>query len=126
MTRLNLQPIAAAIAALLTVVPVAHAQQLNPGISCITGNVPGYDYAELTSSYRESIWDTKAAMRLTSTGTQLELFVTDELGHTVCEDTADMKVRCKFSFSTSYSGTFNIKIDNTQFSADTGYTLCAE
>lgn len=115
----------AAIASVAMVAP-AGAQHLNPGISCITGNVAGHDYAELTSSYRESIWDTKAAMRLTSDTTHLVLTVTDEYGLPVCEDTADMKVRCKFSFSTSYSGTFNIKIDNTEYSADSGYTLCAE
>lgn len=113
------------LATLLGALP-ASAQQLNPGISCISGDVPGYDYAELTSSYKESIWDTKAAMRLVSLNTHLELSVTDEYGQVVCDDTADMKVRCKFNFPSNYSGLFNIKIDNTKYGADSGYTLCAE
>lgn len=126
MANHRLHTAALVIAASLSAASLAQAQQLNPGISCITGNVPGNDYAELTSSYKESIWDTKAAMRLTSNNTQMELMVTDEFGNTVCDDTADMKVRCKFSFSPGYSGTFNIKIDNTQFGDGSGYTLCAE
>ena len=113
------------LSTLMGVLP-ASAQQLNPGISCISCDVPGYDYAELTSSYKESIWDTKAAMRLVSLNTHLELSVTDEYGQVVCDDTADMKVRCKFNFPSNYSGIFNIKIDNTKYGAGSGYTLCAE
>lgn len=102
------------------------AQQLNPGISCISGDVPAYDYAELTSNYRESIWDSKAAMRLTAETTQLELTVTDTYDSTVCEDTADMKVRCKFRIAAGYSGVFNMRIDNTMNSMSSRYRLCAE
>ena len=109
-----------------TVTTAAWAQQLNPGISCITGDVPAYNYAELTSNYRESIWDSKAAMRLVAESTQLELTVTDNYGSVVCEDTADMKVRCRFKIANGYSGLFNIRIDNTMYAASSRYTLCAE
>jgi hypothetical protein len=102
------------------------AQQLNPGLSCISGDVPAYDYAELTSNYRESIWDTKAAMRLVAESSQMELSVTDDYGTTVCEDAADMKVRCKFKIAVGYSGIFNIKIDSTMFSVPSRHRLCAE
>lgn len=104
----------------------ASAQQLNPGISCISGDVPAYDYAELTSNYKESIWDSKAAMRLAAVSTQLELTVTDDYGSVVCEDTADMKVKCRFKIANGYSGLFNVRIDNTMHSSSSRYTLCAE
>src|SRR5262245_12052590 len=100
--------LAALLAAAAAVATAASAQELNPGLSCINGDVPAYDYAELTSNYRESIWDTKAAMRLTAESSQLELTVVDDYGGSVCEDTADMKVRCKFRIAVGYSGTFNI------------------
>jgi hypothetical protein len=103
----------------------AIAQQLDPGISCIDGEVSGTDWAELTSRYKESIWDSKAAVRLNAESEQLELTVTDFYGNNVCEQTADLKTRCKFNFPASYSGLFNIRVDNLQASS-TRYRLCAE
>jgi hypothetical protein len=103
----------------------AIAQQLNPGISCIEGEVPPMDWAELTSMHKESMWDTKAAVKLVAESSQLELTVTDTFGSPVCEQTADLRTRCKFNFPSSYSGLFNIRVDN--FSATTTkYNLCAE
>lgn len=103
----------------------AVAQQLNPGISCIEGEVSALDWAELSSRYKESMWDTKAAVKLQSTGDELELLVTDIYGNTVCEDTADLKTRCKFNFPATYSGTFNIRVDN-KLAVNSPYRLCAE
>lgn len=103
----------------------AIAQQLNPGISCLEGEVPSMDWAELTSMYKESIWDTKAAVRLVAESQQLELKVTDLFGNEVCEQTADLKTRCKFNFPSSYAGFFNIRVDNFT-AASSRYSLCAE
>lgn len=103
----------------------AIAQQLDPGISCVHGEVASQDWAELQSKYKESIWDSKAAIRLVSENEALELLVTDLYGNTVCEDTADRKVRCKFSFASSYAGFFNIRVDNFQL-VTSRYRLCAE
>lgn len=105
---------------------IAHAQQSGSTTSCIGGNVPGYDWAELTSSYKESIWDKRAAMHLTSENTRVTLQVTDDLGNTVCEDVANMTATCRFRFTDTFTGTFNIRVDNTAHSADTAYMLCAE
>lgn len=105
--------------------PTAFAQQLDPGISCLEGEVDAYDWAELTSKYKESIWDTKSAIRLRSYEDTLNLTVTDNYGATVCEDTADSRTRCKFGFSASYSGIFNIRVDNPQ-TMSKRYKLCAE
>ena len=104
---------------------VAMAQQLNPGISCIEGEVGAVDWAELSSKYKESMWDTKAAVKLESSGEQLELLVTDFYGNNVCEQTADLKTRCKFNFPATYSGIFNIRVDN-KMSMPSPYKLCAE
>lgn len=106
-------------------VGAASAQQLNPGISCIEGDVGPADWAELSSKYKESIWDTKAAVKLESSGSQLELTVTDFYGNDVCEQTADLKTRCKFNFPASYTGIFNIRVDN-KMSVPSPYKLCAE
>lgn len=103
----------------------AMAQQLNPGISCLEGEVAAADWAELSSKYKESIWDTKAAVRLQSQDDQLELTVTDTYGNNVCEQTADTKTRCKFNFPASYSGIFNIRVDNKVW-VTSQYKLCAE
>ena len=118
--------IAAALAVgLIGIAGVASAQQLDPGISCISGSVGPIDYAELSSKYKESIWDSKAAVRLRSDNDELDLLVTDTYGASVCEQTADSKTRCKFNFAASYSGIFNIRINNNM-STPSGYRLCAE
>jgi hypothetical protein len=101
------------------------AQSLDPGITCLKGNVPSADYAEMDSNYRESIWDSKTAIRLYSDNTALELSVKDTYGTSVCEATADWKTRCKFSFSSGYSGTFTIRVTNAMASSS-GFKLCAE
>ncbi len=118
---------AAAFAAVLTLgASLGHAQSLTNSTSCIGGEVPGYDWAELTSSYRESIWDKRAAMRLSSENTQVTLSVTDDYGNPVCDDVANMTATCRFRFTDTFAGTFNIRVDNTAHSAGTTYTLCAE
>ena len=104
---------------------VAAAQSLDPGITCLKGNVPSVDYAEMDSNYKESIWDSKSAIRLYSDSTALELSVKDTYGNTVCEATADWKTRCKFRFNSDYSGTFSIRVDNLQ-TTSAGFKLCAE
>ena len=104
----------------------AWAQQLNPGISCLDGEVAGSDYAEFTSKYRESIWDNKAAVRLVAEDAPLELLVTDLYGNSVCEETADMKTRCKFRLASDYAGTFVMRIDNLVYAGNSRYRLCAE
>jgi hypothetical protein len=103
----------------------ATAQSLDPGITCLKGNVPGADYADMDSNYKESIWDSKSAIRLYSDSTALELSVKDTYGNTVCESTADWKTRCKFRFNSDYSGTFSIRVDNLQ-TTSAGFKLCAE
>ncbi len=103
----------------------AIAQQLNPGISCIEGEVPSMDWAELTSMYKESMWDTKSAVKLVAESQQIELSVTDTYGNQVCEQTADLKTRCKFNFPSSYAGLFNIRVDNLS-AGSSRYSLCAE
>lgn len=115
----------AAVAFVLTA-GAATAQELNPGISCLEGDVPAQDWAELTSNYKESLWDSKAGMRVRTDGGALELTVTDETGNNVCDRTADDRARCRFSFSPSYSGMFNIRIDNLANYSTTRYRLCAE
>lgn len=118
---------AAVFAAVMTAsASVGHAQQASTTTSCIGGQVPGYDWAELTSTYRESIWDKRTAMHLTSENTKVTLQVTDDLGNTVCDDVANMTATCRFRFTDTFSGTFNIRVDNTAHAADTTYTLCAE
>ncbi len=118
---------AAAFVAALTVGSSAvQAQSLNNLTSCIGGEVPGYDWAELTASYKESIWDKRAAMILTSQNTKVTLSVTDNYGNNVCDDVANMTATCRFRFTDTFSGTFNIRVDNTQHNAETRYTLCAE
>jgi hypothetical protein len=104
---------------------VAAAQSLDPGITCLKGNVPSVDYAEMDSNYKESIWDSKTAIRLYSDSSALELSVKDTYGTSVCEATADSKTRCKFSFNVGYSGIFTIRVTNSQPTAS-GFKLCAE
>ena len=103
----------------------AWAQSLDPGITCLKGNVPAADWAEFDSNYKESIWDNKSAIRLVSNDTALELSVKDGYGASVCEATADQKTRCKFNFTPDYSGTFTVRVDNL-LSTASNYRLCAE
>ena len=124
-SKSNILAMVVAAAALSLGAGAAMTQQLNPGISCIEGEVPGNDWAELTSNYRESLWDTKAGMRARSDGGALELTVTDTYGSGVCDASIDDRARCRFSFSPNYSGTFNIRVTNSQSYA-TNYKLCAE
>lgn len=114
-----------ALAILACSVVTVSAQQLDPGISCIEGSVPGNDWAELDSRYKESIWDSKAAIRLLSFDDALDLTVTDQYGSVVCEQTADSRTRCKFRFSSDYSGTFTIRVTNPVSTPST-YRICAE
>ena len=114
---------------------IAWAQQLNPGISCLRGSVPGNDYAELTSVYKESLWDNKAGIRVRTTDNyngndndnddRLTLTVTDNYDVNVCEASGDTKLRCRFSFSASYSGIFNVRLSNSSMD-EVSYRLCAE
>lgn len=104
---------------------VAVAQQLDPGVSCLEGAVPSMTWAELESNYKESMWDSKAAVRLRSNDDALELKVSDIYGNSVCEQTADSRTRCKFNFPASYSGIFNIRVENA-LSTPATYRLCAE
>ena len=67
----------------------------------------------------------KAAVKLKASGDQLDLTVTDVYGNSVCEQTADLKTRCKFNFPASYAGIFNIRVDN-KVSVPSPYKLCAE
>lgn len=117
--------VGAAVIGAVAVASVASAQQLDPGITCLEGAVGSMDWSELSSKYKESIWDSKAAVRLRSEGDALELKVTDIYGNTVCEDTADNKTRCKFNFPSTYAGIFNIRVDNLQ-PVSSRYRICAE
>lgn len=104
----------------------ASAQQLDAATSCIGGDVPGYDWAELTASYKESIFDRRAAMRLVSENTRVLLAVTDDLGEPLCDDVANMTAVCRFRFPFGFNGNLNIRVDNTAHDSNTTYTLCAE
>jgi len=64
-------------------------------------------------------------MRARSDGGALELMVTDNFATAVCDASIDDRARCRFNFSPSYTGTFNIRISNSQGYA-TRYRLCAE
>lgn len=102
------------------------AQQLDPGISCLEGTVAALDYSEFSSRYKESAWDNKGAVRLVAETNELELTVTDINGQQVCEETAELKTKCKFNFSNDYTGTFVIRIHNKLDVANSAYRLCAE
>lgn len=104
----------------------ASAQQLDNNVSCIAGDVPAYEWAELTAYYKESIWDRRAAMRLVSGNTRVLLSVTDDNGEELCDDTANMTAVCRFRFPAAFNGNLNIRVDNTAHEAGTPYTLCAE
>ncbi len=125
-SRKSMVAVAAVVLAAGAGATAVWAQQLNPGISCLEGSVSALDYSEFASKYRESIWDNKAAVRLVAESSELELTITDLTGQQVCEETAELKTKCKFSFSSSYSGTFNIRIDNKLDVANSAYRLCAE
>jgi len=120
--------LAAAVAASVMIGGVAAwAQELNPGVSCIEGVVAEADWNEFVTNYRESIWDNKAAVRLRAEDAPLELTVTDMLGNTVCEATADNKARCKFVIPVDYAGQFVMKVLNLdQIGGNRGFRLCAE
>lgn len=116
-----------ALASFLTVGALtASAEDLNPGISCLDGSIPVQDYAELNSRYKESLWDTKAGMKVVSDGNPLELTVTDDYGTNVCDAEVNDRARCKFKFSASYSGRFFVRIDNSLNLFAAKYRLCAE
>ena len=112
--------------ALASAAATANAQELTAGVSCLDGQVGANDYAEFVAGYRESIWDNKAAVRIVARDAPLEITVTDTNGESVCEDTADMKTRCKFKISSNSSGTFVVRIDNLVFNGNSRYRLCAE
>ncbi len=101
----------------------ASAQDLGVNTSCLSGSVASNDYAELSSNFRESIWDTKAGVQLVSDTTQLTITVIDAFNNDVCEQTADMKTRC--SFKLNAGNEFTIKVSNEAFSVRSGYRLCA-
>lgn len=120
--------VAATAAAVMTVGgAVAWAQELNPGVSCIEGVVAEGSWNELVSNYRESIWDSKAAVRLRAEDAPLELTVTDIDGNSVCQETADNKARCRFTIPTDYAGQFVMKVLNLDpIGGNRGFRLCAE
>ena len=101
----------------------ASAQDLGVNTSCLNGSVAGNDYAELSSNFRESIWDTKAGVQLVSDTTHLTIKVIDAFNNDACEQTADMNTRC--SFRLNAGNEFTIKVSNEAFSARSGYRLCA-
>lgn len=101
----------------------ASAQDLGVNTSCLSGSVEANNYAELSSNFRESIWDTKAGVQLVSDTTQLTIKVIDTFNNEVCEQTADMKTRC--SFRLNAGNEFIIKVSNEAFSVRSGYRLCA-
>ncbi len=101
----------------------ATAQDLNSQVSCFNGNVPASDFAEVGANFRETLWDQSAGVRLLSSDTQMEMYVTNEAGENVCEDRADMTAECRFKLRSGAS--FWIKVDNTKFTRSSGYRLCA-
>lgn len=118
---------AVAAASVMSAGAAVWAQQLNPGVSCIEGVVAEASWNEFVSNYRESIWDSKAAVRLRAEDAPLELTVTDIDGNTVCEATADSKARCKFLIPPDYAGQFVMKVLNLdQIGGNRAFRLCAE
>ena len=113
----------AAVFAVSVAAVSASAQDLGVNTSCLSGMVEGNDYAELSSNFRESIWDTKAGVQLVSDTTHLTITVIDAFNNDVCEQTADMKTRCAFKLSGGNE--FTIKVSNEAFSVRSGYRLCA-
>ena len=101
----------------------ASAQDSGVITSCLSGSVEGNDFAELSSNFRESIWDTKSGVQLVSATTNLTITVIDAFNNDVCEQTADMKTRCLFKLNAGNE--FTIKVSNETFSARSGYRLCA-
>ena len=101
----------------------ASAQDLGVNTSCLSGSVEGNDFAELSSNFRESIWDTKSGVQLVSATTNLTITVIDAFNTDVCEQTADMKTRCLFKLNAGNE--FTIKVSNETFSTRSGYRLCA-
>jgi hypothetical protein len=140
MTRALKNAAAGAVLALAALAGAAgaSAQQLDPGISCLNGEVPANDWGDLSSNYKESIWDSKAVIRLRAASSDWSwgngsedddgtvfISVTDNFGTNVCDASQSTTKRCRFSFASSYSGIFNIKITNNR-SDNFRYRLCAE
>ena len=103
----------------------ASAEDLSATISCLRGNVPAYDYAELGQKLRESLFDRKGGVSLVSSYGGLKLRVTDPNGQSVCQETANNSTSCTFKIEIASVDEFTITVDNAEVGQDNGYKICA-
>ncbi len=120
--RPNTKTTSALVALALTCSP-ALAQDLSSNVSCLSGSIEPYDYAELTSNFRETLWDTKAGVKLIASQDQVILKVLDLAGTSVCADEADLTGQCTFRLRTEDN--FTIIVDNSTRATVTTFRLCA-
>ena len=115
--------VAVALAAMATYGPPALAQNLSAYSSCLSGSIEPYDYSELTSNFRETLWDTKAGVQLIASQAQVVLKVLDLSGNSVCTDEANLTGQCTFRLRTDED--FTIIVDNSTRATATTFRLCA-
>ncbi len=103
----------------------AAAQDLASSISCLTGRVPANDWAELAQRVRESSWDRRGGVALTSSIGNVRLRVVDPNNVSVCEETANNSTACTFRVDLTNYDYFNIVVDNQLNGEKISYKICA-
>lgn len=114
----------AGAAALIVLSSGTQAADLQGSVSCVEGNVPAYDYAELEQNFAETSWDRRSRVSLRSEDYALTLEVIDLNGNSICEEIATLRTRCTWNLNAG--GTYTVKIDNSNRSTASDYRLCAE
>ena len=121
----SLKVCAAAGLALALSTGMAVAQDLNSSITCLNGDVPGADYAELGQKLRESLWDNRGGVSLVASMGGAKLRVVDSYQNSVCEETANNSTSCTFKVNLSLIPEFTIIVDNAENASHVTYKLCA-
>jgi hypothetical protein len=111
--------------AVLTLAGPAMAQDLHQNVSCLNGSLPGGENSELDQRLRETGWDLKGGLQLTSTIGGVTLSVLDSYGQSVCEETANNSTSCRFRVDLTSVDVFNIRVDNATNTQATTYRICA-
>lgn len=103
----------------------ASAQDLSSSITCLRGDVPGNDFAELGQKLRESLWDHKGGVALTASTGNVKLRVVDAYQESVCDATANNSTSCTFRVNLQSIEEFTIVVDNAENAEHITYQLCA-